>query len=498
MDFSFEDQIPKSEKAADSSSPGHRCVLAFRFGCLGLEPQGSRFAGDLLDRHVENFPRRGIPKSHHGVGGDVVTAGLVHHEVVVVLGDDRRDDAGASTAATNAGSFGELGELDNDAAGHGVPQVKESIESSASGGPVRRSPWNFERETRTIATVTPQELEVLVRRTARAVLRGERYEDSTIELKSEHPEAHKLARQVAAHANAARGDDIVWIFGLREGKDGKPGSLEPLSPTDLDSYWRSAEKYFREASPDMFLSKLVSFESPDGPDSEVTLQALAFHTQEAPYVITNEKSGDAVSLEVPWRRGHNQVWTARRRDLLEILVPRVRVPACEVIDAKIEFHNVGRTPGGVAAEVTVRLYVSPHEPGVWLLSFRGAGQLEILGVRTVALDAPTIEAPFETEYTGSGRNAIFGGTRKRHLSASIHTGPHEVRVDGPGMISVSKHFVVPAAEEPALRGATEMRFTLAVPVALVDVPLGIEAILRKPSAASPLFLPAPAPDGSAG
>ena len=38
-------------------------------------------------------------------------------------------------------------------------------------------------------------------------------EDSRVELKSEWIDPQRVARQIAAHANAARGDPILWIIG---------------------------------------------------------------------------------------------------------------------------------------------------------------------------------------------------------------------------------------------------------------------------------------------
>ena len=40
--------------------------------------------------------------------------------------------------------------------------------------------------------------------------------DSRVELKAEWPDAVDAARRIAGHANAARGDPVLWIIGLDE------------------------------------------------------------------------------------------------------------------------------------------------------------------------------------------------------------------------------------------------------------------------------------------
>ncbi len=43
-------------------------------------------------------------------------------------------------------------------------------------------------------------------------------EDSRVELKSEWIEPQKSARQIAGHANTARGESILWLIGVDEDK----------------------------------------------------------------------------------------------------------------------------------------------------------------------------------------------------------------------------------------------------------------------------------------
>lgn len=62
------------------------------------------------------------------------------------------------------------------------------------------------------------EIEAWVLRVIEQVKRGQSNEDSRVELKARWIEPEKAARQIAGHANAARGDKILWIIGLDEKK----------------------------------------------------------------------------------------------------------------------------------------------------------------------------------------------------------------------------------------------------------------------------------------
>src|SRR2546430_4110609 len=41
-------------------------------------------------------------------------------------------------------------------------------------------------------------------------------EDDRVELKSHFPEAREIAGQLGGHANVARGEEILWLFGVDE------------------------------------------------------------------------------------------------------------------------------------------------------------------------------------------------------------------------------------------------------------------------------------------
>lgn len=60
-----------------------------------------------------------------------------------------------------------------------------------------------------------QQVEEKVLNAVETVLAGGSVEDSRIECKSDWPSVDKV-RQLAGHANAARGETIIWIIGIDE------------------------------------------------------------------------------------------------------------------------------------------------------------------------------------------------------------------------------------------------------------------------------------------
>lgn len=91
-----------------------------------------------------------------------------------------------------------------------------------------------------------QEVEFRVHRIVETVQTGGHVEDDLVELKAEWPDDHdEAARRIAGHANAARGEPILWIIGLDE-KKGVVGA----DRQDFASWWGRVESRFdQEISP---------------------------------------------------------------------------------------------------------------------------------------------------------------------------------------------------------------------------------------------------------
>ena len=151
-------------------------------------------------------------------------------------------------------------------------------------------------------------------------------EDSRIELKSIWPENYsKTARQIAAHANAARGESILWIIGLDETEGFIGATFEELS-----SWWPQVIKNFDEN----IYPNLIDL---NVPYKDKVLVALYFETERAPFVVKNPE-GKIPHREVPWREGI-KTRTAKRSDLIKLLVPIQEIPEFELLGGNIVYEK---------------------------------------------------------------------------------------------------------------------------------------------------------------
>jgi predicted HTH transcriptional regulator len=114
-------------------------------------------------------------------------------------------------------------------------------------------------------------------------------EDATVELKAEWPtDISKASRQLAGHANAARGEEILWIIGIDEKNRAIPGA----NKVELANWIPQIESRFDDIAPNLSKDLLVSLENGE------SVVALLFETGQAPYVVKYHK--DPNFLEVPW------------------------------------------------------------------------------------------------------------------------------------------------------------------------------------------------------
>ena len=154
---------------------------------------------------------------------------------------------------------------------------------------------------------------------------GQPNEDSRVELKAEWIDTYKAARQMAGHANAARGDPILWLVGVDQ-QSGPVG----VDHKELAEWLSQVSSHFEGASPQVIDINI--------PHQGKTVVALFMETDRAPFVVENpefgDRSGVVIACEVPWREG-TTTRTATRSDLIRLLVPRLALPEMEIIDAKL-------------------------------------------------------------------------------------------------------------------------------------------------------------------
>lgn len=142
---------------------------------------------------------------------------------------------------------------------------------------------------------------------------GQSVENDFIECKRDWPKENK-ARQLAGSLNRAAGDPVVYIIGIDE----KDGAVHDVAGTDILDWWAQITNKFDHTPPEMTRHIHV----PVGPNGE-SVVAVAIASDRAPYVV---KTGSAnPSLEVPMREGTG-TRSARRDELLRMLIPSIRLP----------------------------------------------------------------------------------------------------------------------------------------------------------------------------
>jgi len=153
---------------------------------------------------------------------------------------------------------------------------------------------------------------------------GRQGQDARVELKSQWGDPHSLARGLAGLANACRGEPALWLVGVDEN-----GTVYGAEEGDFPGWWRTMSAHFDGLAPDIHEVAV--------PYQGDTVVAVQIETSRGPFVVNNPEfgtSGHVIAHEVPWREG-TSVRTARREDLLRLLVGRSRLPVVEFRTAEL-------------------------------------------------------------------------------------------------------------------------------------------------------------------
>ena len=171
----------------------------------------------------------------------------------------------------------------------------------------------------------PQEIELWARDIVDSVLDGQPVEDSRIELKAKWIEAEKAAPRLGGHANASRGENILWLIGVDE----RNSSLTNVDATEKGDWYKAVEKCFDGFAPRLLVD--VNFKVNGN-----AIVALCFDTAtEAPFVVKSKNGGSYPEYIVPWREG-TDLRATRRENLLRILLPLYRFRS---LLSEIEFNR---------------------------------------------------------------------------------------------------------------------------------------------------------------
>lgn len=240
-----------------------------------------------------------------------------------------------------------------------------------------------------------QEVEARVLAVVDRIMNGGRLEDSLIECKAEWPGVDK-ARQLAAHANSARGEEIVWIIGIDE------KAHRIVSPTlaDLANWWPEFSKRFDEVAPGID-DYVVSVG-----DSQ-TVTALIFSTDRAPYVVKTGAQDGRVEREIPIREG-TRTRSARRHELLRLLHPASSVPDAMLLFAHLTAHALQQNSReAVRLELSFNIFIDQRTDEVVILPHHRM-QSDIHSVGTEERDGRKIPIAIQADQYHYGHGSSTG------------------------------------------------------------------------------------------
>jgi hypothetical protein len=259
-----------------------------------------------------------------------------------------------------------------------------------------------------------------------SVKSGQPNEDFLVELKREWIQEYKAARRIAGHANAARGENILWLIGVDEEKG--VDCVIGANAADLASWYPTVESFFNELAPRMIPLNI--------PVDDKTVVALLFETDRAPFVVKNQAygstGGGSVELEVPWRE-NTSIRSAHRSDLIRLLAPLEFLPEIEILDIELTAKIGGKNSVGNYHPDELRLnselYIVPKSRERVIIPFhRCRVEFEIPGVLT-------FESNWMSLNPARGIDGI--GVVLKPGSLTIQSTVYEIIIEGSGKISLA-------------------------------------------------------------
>jgi len=192
----------------------------------------------------------------------------------------------------------------------------------------------------------PQQLEMRALQLVDLVLAGRRIEDDLVECKGQWPDPQKRssARQLAGHANKARDEPILWIIGLDE----KAHTLTSPASIEVADWWASISSCFDPPALELEHHLVVPV------DEHQAVTALRFLTDRSPYVIKGGGQDGTLHREVPIRDGTG-TRSARRDELLRLLLPAVGAPSAQLLSANLRASHYPEIEGQTTSRTSVYL-----------------------------------------------------------------------------------------------------------------------------------------------
>jgi hypothetical protein len=251
------------------------------------------------------------------------------------------------------------------------------------------------------------EIDAWARSVIQRVRSGLSNEDRRVELKREWPTAHeRAARQLAAHANSALGEPILWIVGV----DQKTGDIHECSQ-DLANWWPAVQAHFDGPAPEL-VDHVLDIEGR-------AVVAICFTTEARPFVVRSKPD----FLEVPWREG-TRTRSAKRSELIRLLRPIVELPEFEIHSGELTIQEIRSEPKPIVQLTGMLIiYVLPKRDGRLVFPFHRALCVAHIAGEAIRLPQLVLQGLMSPAAAAYG----FG-----NVSTTIHASTTELIVTGPG------------------------------------------------------------------
>lgn len=274
------------------------------------------------------------------------------------------------------------------------------------------------------ATMRQRDIEIWALNILQRVETEQPHEDSRVELKAKWPgDFAKTARQIAGHANTARGEPILWLIGV----DQKAGVIGAVFQ-EISTWWPQVTKQFAGIEPVLVEVNV--------PYRDTTVVALQFDTDRAPYVVKNPAyntdGGGPISLEVPWR-GSTSVRTAKREELLLLLAPLQYLPEIELLEAQVWLAPGQPDEGGFRWNAEFKLYITPPGQVRLVLPFHRCKVT--LQIHERLFPTPLGDLRISPPW-------IFRGRESANLSKTMESTETEILISGPGVAYIRGGFLI--------------------------------------------------------
>lgn len=320
-----------------------------------------------------------------------------------------------------------------------------------------------------------QRLEYRAREVIERAQTSDPVEDDLVECKREWPEPSAASRRIAAHANAARGEPILWIIGLDEAS----GDVHDVGPNEMANWWPQVERCFDEhVAPEM---QHVFVQTEHG-----RIAALRFETTRAPYVIRT--SNQKFSREVPWRAG-TRTRSARRSELLKILVPVATTPDATLVELRVtarlqrereadDVYDTEAVPEHINLYLAGTVYINPPPEPIALPDHAMNGSIDWnprMSRKTAppAIPIEPLRLRNQTRFVGQGYKRVEAhpaGVEHRHGS---------VYVNGAGEMAIDGRASLPPENLTGVKRTQLMRVQLNFPVAGGGSPMEVQCLARR-------------------